>query len=207
MVKVAATIALLSVSVWCLSAAYQLRVIEKHLAATTMAVGDTLAKVNLELDEMHRLTLEAGLTAMEARKASKKESEYLDKWNTQLAQVMTDVHSVMQETAGTVASIQPVTAAATSTLQTTQATVAQLQAPIAQANADFAQLQAPIAQLNVDLQALQPAINHTDATMDHVAATTADVQQAVHSYLHPTWPQRILGWVKTGVVTVGQIVF
>jgi hypothetical protein len=200
MVKVAATIALLSVSVLCLSAAYQLRVIEKHLAATTMAVGDTLAKVNLELDEMHRLTLEAGLTAMEARKASSKESAYLDQWNKQVTQAMTDFHDVMLETGAAVGSIPPVAA-------TTQQTIAQLQAPIAQANADFAQLQAPIAQLNVDLQALQPAINHTDATMDHVAATTADVQQAVHSYLHPTWPQRILGWVKTGVVTVGQIVF
>lgn len=200
MVKVAASIALLSVSVLCLSAAYQLRIIEKHLSVTIMATGDTLTKVNLELDEMHRLTLEAGLTAMEARKASAKEAGYLDTWNRELTQTLANVNDTLLSAKTTIAGLNGVTTAAVGTLGSATTTLSALQSPIAQ-------LQAPIAQLNVDLQALQPAINHTDATMDHVAATTADVQQAVHSYLHPTWPQRILGWVKTGIVTVGQIVF
>ena len=200
MVKVAASIALLSVSVLCLSAAYQLRIIEKHLSVTIMATGDTLAKVNLELDEMHRLTLEAGLTAMEARKASAKEAGYLDTWNRELTQTLANVNDTLLSAKTTIAGLNGVTTAAVGTLGSATTTLSALQSTIAQ-------LQAPIAQLNVDLQALQPAINHTDATMDHVAATTADVQQAVHSYLHPTWPQRILGWVKAGVVTVGQIIF
>jgi chromosome segregation ATPase len=202
MVKYAATVALLALSVLCVTATYSLVHIEKHLS-------NTLLKLNDEREELHRLTLEAGLTAMEARKASKKEAEYLDTWNTEITQTLTSVNATLQAAQASISSMSTVSDAAVSTLKATQQTVTSLQTPILSANQALTAATASIKDLDKLLQDPQFAttIAHTDATMSHVDATTADVQQAVHSYLHPTWPQRVLGWVKTGVVTVGQIIF
>lgn len=58
-------------------------------------VRTTLEKTNTELDEAHRLTLEAGLTARDARKASDLELAYLPQWNAQINQTI----AAMQRTA------------------------------------------------------------------------------------------------------------
>src|SRR6185312_11911082 len=63
--------------------------------------GATLAKLNLELDEAHRLTLEAGLTAMEARKASKMELTYLPQWNRQITATIGNVQQTITALQGT----------------------------------------------------------------------------------------------------------
>jgi len=180
-VKYAATIALLSVTLLCITATHSLVTVDKHLSVTLM-------KLNDEIDEMHRLTLEAGLTAMEARKASVKESAYLDKWNAQFTQVIGDVHTAMITTTATIASIQPVTAAATSTLQTTQATVQALQAPIAALQPVIAHTDALVSD-----PALTATISNVASTTGHLDATAADVQQEVHSFTHPTWLHKIWG--------------
>lgn len=181
MVKYAATLALLSVAVMCGTLSYSIVTVNKHVSATLM-------KLDTEIDEAHRLTLEAGLTVMEARKASKKESEYLDQWNTAISTSLSDLHNVMLATAGTVEAIRPVAQASTNAINA---------------------LQVPIGQLNVDLAALQPVIAHTDAlvsnpaltatisnvesTTSHLDATAADVQQEVHSLTHPTWAHKLWG--------------
>lgn len=179
-------------------------------AAVTLAVVDvntriavTFQKLDNEIDEMHRLTLEAGLTAMEARKASAKEISYLDTWNNQISQSVTDFQEVMLQTRSTLATIQDTSQAATGAIQTTQATVQALQAPIVQAD--------------VTLKALQPVIAHTDAlvtdpaitatlanvraTTAHLDATAADVQEAVHKYTHPTLLHKLWG----GILDVAHV--
>lgn len=156
----------------------------------------TFGKLDNEIDEMHRLTLEAGLTASEARKASIKESAYLDQWNSQIAKFMGDAQAVMIQTRQTVASIQDVSQAATDTLQTTQVTIQALQAPITQANADLAALEPFIA--HSDALVTNPAIPATlanvQSTTGHLDATAKDVQETVHSYTHPTWAHKIFAW-------------
>lgn len=195
-IQLSGVVALGALAYLCLTLSVAVRLQQKHLAATEMQVGEslrginkTLDKIDLDLDEFHRVTLEAGLTAMEARKASAKESAYLDQWNSQFA-------NLMGEATKSVASIQPLTAQATDT--------------IAQSGKTIAQLQAPIAQLNADLAALQPVIAHTDAlvTDPNIPAVVAnvrtmtvngddatkDLKDYIHGILHPSWPKRIWGY-------------
>lgn len=181
MVKYAAVVALLSVSVLCLVGAYSLNTTSKHLSATLMKLDD-------EIDEAHRLTLEAGLTVMEARKASVKEITYLDAWNKGISRTLMDLHNVAVSAQSAVDGIRPVETAATESLQ--QATVT-------------------IHALQTTANALGPVIAHTDAlvsdpaitatlanvqgTTGHLDATAADVQQEVHSLTHPTWLHKLWG--------------
>lgn len=161
-------------------------------------LATTFSKIDSEIDEAHRLTLEAGLTAMEARKASAKESGYLDQWNSQILKALTSVSSV--------------SAATVSTLQATQVTVSSLQAPINSANQTLIAARGAIETGNADLAALQPFIahsdalvtdpaitgllNHVEATTGHVDAVTLDLQKVADKttadYLKPVpwylWP-------------------
>jgi hypothetical protein len=181
--------ALLAVTILCGSLSYRVITAPKlpDLAAT-------ITKLNLEIDEAHRLTLEAGLTAMEARKASVKESAMLDQWNTSIATTMLGVQNTMAETAKTVASIRDVTGAATSTLVTAQQTVQALQAPIQQATATLQAAQRAteslqLAVVHLDVLVTDPAIPKTIAnvqsTTGHLDATANNLEQTFYKYTHP----------------------
>lgn len=152
--------------------------------------------LDTEIEELHRLTLEAGLTAMEARKASVKESEYLDTWNSDLINTFRGVNTSLITLNSSIASIGSVTSAATSTLITTQQTVADLQTPIRDASSTLMAAQRATDDLDtlLRLPALTSTIEHTDATMSHLDATTKDVQDAVHKYTHPGVWTRIKGF-------------
>lgn len=157
----------------------------------------TLSKIDLELDEAHRLTLEAGLTAMEARKASAKESAYLDQWNRGISETVSDVHGVMGATQSTIAAIQHTSDQLTTTLETTQETVQALQAPIEQADTTLAALQPVISHLDdlVTSPDITGTLSHVESTAGHVDATAADIQQEVHSLTHPTIVHKAWGIV------------
>src|SRR5579859_587085 len=99
MVRYAATLALLCAALMCVTVSYSVVTVNKHLSATLMTL-------DMEIEEAHRLTLEAGLTVMEARKASAKEVAYLDAWNNQISQALSDFHGVMASTQQTVAALQ-----------------------------------------------------------------------------------------------------
>lgn len=187
-IDISKCLALLAVTVMCSLIAWHVH--------TLPDLSATVTKLNLEIDEAHRLTLEAGLTAMEARKASAKESEYLDQWNSQITSTFQNVNVA-------VSSLSTVSSATVSTLQETQVTVHSLQAPIQSANQTLMAAQKAI-------EDLQPVIAHTDAlvsnpalaatisnvagTTGHLDATSADVQAVVHGYLHPTWAHKIFSW-------------
>jgi hypothetical protein len=168
-------------------------------------LAETFTKLDTEIDEAHRATLEVGLTAMEARKASAKESGYLDQWNAQISKTFSTVNTA-------VTSLSSVSAATVSTLQETQATVHSLQAPINSANQALTVAQGAISTADGDLAALRTFIAHSDAlvtdpavtslmshvagTASHVDAITLDFQKvadkATADYLKPVpwyqWP-------------------
>lgn len=162
----------------------------------------TFGKLDAEIDEMHRLTLEAGLMTMDARKASAKEISYLDTFNNQFSAIVSVFQQTMVQTRQTLASIQGTSEAATGVMQTTQATVQALQAPIAQATTTLEAAQRTTA-------ALQPVISHLDAlvtdpaipatlanvqsTTAHLDATAKDVQAEVYKYTHPGIWEKIKG--------------
>jgi hypothetical protein len=48
------------------------------------------------------------------------------------------------------------------------------------------------------------AMATTADTAKHVDATSADVQKAVHTYLHPSWASRVTNWVVTAGRALGS---
>jgi hypothetical protein len=160
-------------------------------AARTQAAG-VVTKLNLELDEAHRLTLEAGLTAMEARKASAKESKYLDQWNKQIAGTFdrsNELLSSLRRTSDrTAESERQITLAATQTLQATTETVKAAQATIEDLGEDAQQLQ------NLEIGAneiiadpkILEAIGSFAMMGDNFAVISTDLREVVHGYVHPS---------------------
>src|SRR6185312_13502155 len=65
------------------------------------ALNGTRAKLELDLDEGHRLLLEAGLTARDARKASDLELKYLPQWNRQITETMGNANETITALQGT----------------------------------------------------------------------------------------------------------
>lgn len=189
MVKAAATLALLSVALMCGAVSYSVVTVNKHLSST-------LIKLDSEIDEAHRLTLEAGLTVMEARKASSEERSYLKTWNTQLSQTLEAATSTLQAAQTSIVSMSTVSNAAVSTLNTTQQTVASLQEPIRNAATTLTEAQKAISDLDVLITDpnIPATIAHTDATMSHLDATTKDVQDEVYRYTHPGIWTKIKGF-------------
>lgn len=88
-----------------------------ELGAVLAPVPATESKINLELDEAHRLTLEAGLTAMEARKASAEELKYLPKWDARISETFGEAGETFGHADETIAAIRETANAATGTFQ------------------------------------------------------------------------------------------
>jgi uncharacterized phage infection (PIP) family protein YhgE len=151
-------------------------------------VAALATKLNLELDEVHRLTLEAGLTAMEARKASVKESAYLDQWNSQLAAMVTDANRVLIQAGDNLAAIKDTTRQATAALAESQKTIKSAQPALASLNGELSQLQD--ATTSLDELISDPNIGKTianfETTSENAAVISTDGREVVERYAHPT---------------------
>jgi hypothetical protein len=160
-------------------------------AARTQAAG-VVTKLNLELDEVHRLTLEAGLTAMEARKASAKEVAYLDQANGDLGeaignfnQVLISLKRTVDETGSNQARlVQSSTAmldAATETVKAAKATVEDLGDTAQQLQSIEVDANEIIADPNIPKMIAGFAV-----TSDNAAVISTDGRQVVEKYAHPS---------------------
>lgn len=160
-------------------------------AARTQAAG-VVTKLNLELDELHRLTLEAGLTAMEARKASAKEVAYLDQANGDLGhaignfdRVLISLKRTVDETGSNQARlVQSATAtfdAATETIQSAKATVE-----------DLGETAQQLQSLEVDANEIvaDPNIPKMIAgfatTSENFSVISTDGREVIEKYAHPS---------------------
>ncbi len=45
------------------------------------------------------------------------------------------------------------------------------------------------------------------SALGHVNATVADTQQAVHAWLHPSWPRKMWNGIQSFGVDVGRVLF
>lgn len=185
MIKYAATLALLSVTI--MAAVISLAVVDVNTRLAT-----TFQKLDNEIDEAHRLTLEAGLTVMEARKASVKEIAYLDAWNTGISQTLTDLHQTLSQTSASEAEMSHAAVESTVALNKT---LTDVQPMLSSATAELSAMQAATGHLDALIQdpALTATISNVASTTGHLDATAADVQQEVHSLTHPTWLHKIWG--------------
>jgi hypothetical protein len=159
--------------------------------ARTQAAG-VVTKLNLELDEVHRLTLEAGLTAMEARKASAKEAAYLDQQNAAWNQLIARTNALLATASSAVAQTgtneTELVQSSKATLATLQQTIGSAQPALVSLNDELGQLQD--ATTNLDELISDPNIGRTLAdfatTANNAAVISTDGREVVERYAHPT---------------------
>jgi ABC-type transporter Mla subunit MlaD len=186
--------ALIAVIVLCLSVAHQVTTVGKHLSNTLMAADTMITKVNTEIDEAHRLTLELALTSETVRKTSLKESAFVDTANSQVIQVLDNLNAtlvsvratsdqaarsasdVASVTSTTIQNVQPVLEAATSELKTLQTTTESLNTLVTDPH-------------------LAATVANVDETTQHLNKTAAETESWMHGILHPSWASRIKSWL------------
>jgi len=120
------------------------------------ALNGTRAKLELDLDEGHRLLLEAGLTARDARKASDLELKYLPQWNRQITETMGNVNQ-------TITALQGTAKAATETLHDASLDLETLN--------DSIQATKPLIEAGTD------TVKHYDAMAPTLSATADNVKR------------------------------
>lgn len=174
----------------CITTAITERTVGKHANALAMQAGDTLKKVNTDLDEIHRATLELALTATEARKASVKESAYLDTWNRSVTSTIANLNATflsVQHTSDV--SSRNLAMLATNTSET----IRDIRPVLSSATDELRALTAATAHLNAMMPVLNSTAIHANATMANVQDTTADAKEWMHGVLHPTLFHKIWG--------------
>lgn len=155
------------------------------LDAVLSPVPATEAKLNLELDEAHRLTLEAGLTAMEARKASAEELAYLPKWDKQISETFRQSDETIAEARETIAGVRETADAATETFRGASMDLQTLNGSLTQTKPLIEAATATVQHID----ALTPDLMQTNANLrtvsGNLAASTADFQVKFHAILFP----------------------
>jgi transposase-like protein len=189
--------ALAAVIVLCVAATVVLLDARRALQKATERVTPLIAKTAEEMDEVHRLTLEAGLTAMEARKASLEERAALPKLTAQTSRSLTQLdawlRSARETTEGLGTSQQQVAHASVAAIETVTAQAEEVAQVLTQARISLVELQA----VEVDLDKLvsDPAIAstlaHMDATSAAAESSAKDLQGEVHAITHPGWMKRM----------------
>jgi hypothetical protein len=157
------------------------------------------------------LLVQATVLVVDADNTATKESKSIDSFNRQITSTLGNVnksvleltksehdltlHSVQSLDAVTseVKGLQAVTDASTSLLASAKGTVDGLNRVVS----DPA-ISQTLANVQEATKESVPLLKQSTATMNNLSGTTKDVQEAVHGYLHPTWPQRVLGWLETG---------
>lgn len=164
------------------------------------------AKIGLDADEAHRLILEAGLTAMEARKASAEERADLATQNAAVTQLIRSLN-------GTVNSVRDnqdaISAQGVRALQTAQVAIGGLVPVEKHLDAETVELATATKSANVLLS--DPNIKGTTAHLDgaaaNVEAMSADAREKVHSVLHPKLWTKVVDVAERVAVDVGKCVF
>jgi hypothetical protein len=194
--------------------------VKLYRARPTINVQPLLSQAQLDLEELHRVTLEAGLTAREARMASHDE-------RLALPNITGDVDTLLIRSAQALAATSDtarlvgtdaaaITGSTTALLDASTKTVAGLQPielkaadAVEQMRTDEAHLDALIADPDIPIAIAN--LKDTGAAAvratSNVADTTADVKDAVHSYLHPTLATKIWHAVANTGVEVGKFFF
>lgn len=175
----------------CLSTTFTVVTVGKHVSNTLMAMDDTVDKLNTEIDEAHRLTLEAALTAKAARKASEKELTMLDAWNDQITLTFTEVQHVLAQSSAmlqqTSSSEAEMSHAAVESTVALNKTITDVQPVLSSATAELQTLRSTTEHLDSLIQDsdITETITNINSTTAHLDATAQDIQEQVHKWTHP----------------------
>lgn len=165
----------------------------------TASLNDTDKRLDLSIKEADYTLLKIGLTADSAKKASDKELAMLDVWDTEISRTIRDADTAVLSTSSGVNSIS---AQAVETMQNVDKSVNAFVPPLQQITTTVASANALIG--NPDLGKSLSNTQHATASLSAIAD---DARQAVHSYLHPTWPHRVWNFVTGIGIDAGKILF
>lgn len=192
-------------------AAFVLLSLLAFIAWRTIPIEKSL---QVDVDEAHRVLLEAGLTTTEARKASAEERQYL---HDEIPRIATDAEKILHDSDAlllradrSAESLDSVALAANKLLDNAGTDLDDIRLLLDEARKSVAGLQ-PVevaaTQTLTDADALvkspdipQTLKNVNEGTAE-IAATAKDVREEVHAITHPEPLDRIIGWVlKAGQV-------
>jgi len=161
----------------------------------------TQQKLNNDLDEAHRLILEAGLTATEARKASTEEGQYLSQWNKQISTTMQSANTLLLSAAQTSDSIrssqQQIAQSATIALGTLNDTIKGLQPVEQTATQTFANLDKSATDLDsfINSPDLMGTAHNLNTITGNFGVISGDFEKKFHAVLYPPPCQGHWCWV------------
>jgi predicted nucleic acid-binding Zn-ribbon protein len=189
-------IALVAVSVFFATASYTVVTVGKHASQTLMALDDTIEKLNGKnglIQEVGKAVVDTKNLVAHSDHLLAQEEKSLDVWNTQVNNTLISIQATSQQTAESESAMSH---AAVDTTAALEQTIRDAQPVLASTNAELQALQTTTEHLDVLVTDphLTSTIANVDSTTSHINATSNDVQEVVHSYLHPTWAHRIFGW-------------
>jgi len=165
-----------------------------------------------DADEAHRVLLEAGLTAREARLASTEERAYLQKELPALTErterTLDDTDALLKSLRKTSDSLDNSATSATALLDTTRESVAGIAPMLGQAREAIAGLEPAERALTVTLADadslakdpdISAALSNVRQGTAELAATSKDVREEVHAMTHPKPLVTVINWlIKIG---------
>jgi hypothetical protein len=187
----------------------------------------TMPKIDAEIDEAHRASTEAALTAMETRKLGVAANKALP---VTIAKVDQAIDGVTAATASAKTALDAVTTntnaigeQAKETLKTLNSGAERLGPLLDGLNKTTVGLQPTETALTAEIQSLNslttgltkavndPAVHQTAQNVargTHALADMADdTEQKVHSIFHPRWPAQVADWVERIGTDVAKVMY
>lgn len=171
------------------------------------------AKAIVELDEIHRATLEIALTAMEARKVSAMEqkalpqiTENVEIATAKLSTAVDGLGTVTKATATTIATIGEDTH---SVLMSTDDAITALAPVEHQATMAIAEVKVDATDLHniLDSPDTKGMLAHGNHATGQVDAAITDTAEYWHKTLHPSWPKRIYSAITSTGISVARLIW
>ena len=164
--------------------------------------------IQADADETHRVLLEAGLTASEARRASTEERAYLEKelpaLNERAKLALDDTDALLRSLRGTSDALGQSAQSATGVLDSTRETLAGVAPILNQTRETIAGLEpvesaAAATITDADTLVKSPDIASTLHSVSQgtaeLAATAKDVREEVHAVTHPKPIVSVINWI------------
>jgi hypothetical protein len=169
--------------------------IAQHSVNVARDLDDTVKDVHKSVVLVPKVLNDTRLTLDNANKAAIDERMYFEQ---EVPGLMARVNLVVDQSRGTLAAYQQTGEALTAAAQGLQ--------PV-EDNAALSLAQLDNVLADPDIKAMlantATASGTVADTAKHLDGTAADVQQAVHGYLHPSWKVKLVNWLGTAAHTLG----
>jgi hypothetical protein len=199
---------LVSLSILSFRASCLISSTNKQISSVNLAQSQKL--LDEDLVRIRDLTTDVHKAVFQVNQESALEQKYLVSWNQQVSAAMTNTNSLLVSLKTTSDGLNnsqtQVAEQSVVLLKNSQSAVTGLQTVETSLNSEVGDLQEATKSLNTLAQDpdIKTTINGLAGTSQNLKATTSDVQQAVHSYFHPTWPQRIMHGIIDAGTTIAK---